>query len=60
VRRGVLRVAALNVIATISAFKDLMAQIKADIDSQGARVDQIDDTDGFGTLLEQGLARSSH
>ena len=40
-------------------FKDLMAQMKADIDAQRIRVEQIDATDGFEALLEQALARAS-
>jgi hypothetical protein len=40
-------------------FTDLMAQMKADIDSQRARVEQIDGTDEFKALLELALARSS-
>jgi len=41
-------------------FKDLMARMKADIDSQRARVEEIDATDDFEVLLAQALARSSN
>ncbi len=41
-------------------FKDLMARMKADIDAQRARVEEIDATDDFEVLLEQALVRSSH
>jgi TolB-like protein/Flp pilus assembly protein TadD len=41
-------------------FTNLMAQMKADIDSQRARVEQIDATDDFEALLDQALDRSSH
>ena len=36
-----------------------MARMKADIDAQRIRVEQIDATDGFEALLGQALARSS-
>ena len=41
-------------------FKDLMARMKADIDAQRARVEEIDTTDDFDVLLAQALARSSN
>ncbi len=41
-------------------FKDLMARMKADIDAQRARVEEIDATDDFEVLLAQALARSSN
>ena len=39
-------------------FRNLMAGMKADIDAQRARVEEIDATDDFEVLLEQALARS--
>jgi len=41
-------------------FQKLMARMKADIDAQRARVEEIDATDNFEVLLAQALARSAN